>query len=111
MATESSFLHLSSRPPDGSLECERNGSKRLTPMFGTVRRHQQFASHYVAPRHVEVWEPPDYQDTPSRRFPVIYMQDGQNLFDPQTSFLGVDWGIDAAMRGLIVEQQIRAALI
>jgi predicted alpha/beta superfamily hydrolase len=80
-------------------------------MFGTVRRHQQFACRYVAPRHVEVWEPPDYQDTPSRRFPVIYMQDGQNLFDPQTSFLGVDWGIDAAMRGLIVEQQIRAALI
>ncbi|HKA54501.1 MAG TPA: alpha/beta hydrolase-fold protein, partial [Candidatus Binatia bacterium] len=74
------------------------------------RRHPGFASRYVAPRHVDVWLPPHYQDT-SGRFPVIYMHDGQNLFDPQTSFLGVDWGIDEAMRRLTAAQRARAAIV
>jgi len=39
------------------------------------------------------------------------MQDGQNLFDPQTSFLGVDWGIDEAMRRLTAEQRVSAAIV
>jgi predicted alpha/beta superfamily hydrolase len=39
------------------------------------------------------------------------MHDGQNLFDPQTSFLGVDWGIDEAMRRLTAAQRARAAII
>jgi predicted alpha/beta superfamily hydrolase len=80
-------------------------------MFGTVQRHPEFASRYVTPRHVDVWLPPGYADTPSCRFPVLYMHDGQNLFDPQTSFLGIDWGIDAALQGLLVEQRARAALV
>jgi predicted alpha/beta superfamily hydrolase len=65
----------------------------------------------VAPRTVEVWLPPHYQDTPSRRFPVLYMHDGQNLFHPHTSFLGVDWGIDEALGRLITEQRARAAIV
>jgi predicted alpha/beta superfamily hydrolase len=80
-------------------------------MFGTVQRHPEFTSRYVAPRHVDVWLPPCYADTPSCRFPVLYMHDGQNLFNPQTSFLGIDWGIDAALRGLLAEQRARAALV
>jgi predicted alpha/beta superfamily hydrolase len=51
-------------------------------MLGELKHHPRFASHYVAPRIVEVWLPPHYQDTPSRHFPVIYMYDGQNLFNP-----------------------------
>jgi hypothetical protein len=51
-------------------------------MLGELKHHPRFASHYVAPRAVEVWLPPHYQDTPSHRFPVIYMHDGQNLFNP-----------------------------
>jgi predicted alpha/beta superfamily hydrolase len=38
------------------------------------------------------------------------MHDGQNLFAPQTSFLGVDWGIDEAMQRLITQQRARAAI-
>jgi predicted alpha/beta superfamily hydrolase len=80
-------------------------------LFGVLRRHAGFASRYVATRHVDVWLPPHYQDTSSRCFPVIYMHDGQNLFDPQTSFLGVDWGRDEAMQGLTTAQRARAAII
>ena len=42
-------------------------------------------------REVTVYLPPGYQGS-SRRYPVIFMQDGQNLFDPRTSFAG-DWGL------------------
>jgi predicted alpha/beta superfamily hydrolase len=36
--------------------------------------------------------PPDYDTNPDRQYPVLYMQDGQNLFDPRTSFVpGRTW--------------------
>jgi predicted alpha/beta superfamily hydrolase len=76
-----------------------------------VKHHLRFTSHYVTPCTVEVWLPPHYQDASSRRFPVLYMHDGQNLFNPQTSFLGVDWGIDEALGRLIAEQRVRAAIV
>ncbi len=48
-------------------------------------------------RHVEIWLPPGYNDDPERRYRVIYMHDGQNLFDPRIASTGVDWGVDEAM--------------
>jgi predicted alpha/beta superfamily hydrolase len=79
--------------------------------FGELMHHRGFVSDHVASRHVDVWLPPNYQDSPSRRFPVIYMHDGQNLFDPKTSFIGVDWGIDEAMRDLTAVRRARAAIV
>jgi predicted alpha/beta superfamily hydrolase len=46
-------------------------------------------------RDILVYLPSSYEKT-DRPFPVIYMQDGQNLFDPWTSFAG-EWGVDLAM--------------
>lgn len=48
-------------------------------------------------RHVVIWLPPGYDDEPDRRFRVIYMSDGENLFDPRIASWGVDWGVDEAM--------------
>ena len=53
------------------------------------------------PRHVVVWLPPGYDASPEKRYRVIYMSDGENLFDPRIASHGVDWGIDEAiMRGV-----------
>jgi predicted alpha/beta superfamily hydrolase len=46
-------------------------------------------------RNVLVYLPPSYR-TGERAYPVLYMQDGQNLFDPSTSFAG-EWGVGRAM--------------
>ncbi|MGH7965825.1 MAG: alpha/beta hydrolase-fold protein [Candidatus Binatia bacterium] len=54
-------------------------------MLGELRHHPGFASRYVASRNVDVWLPPRYQEAANRSFPVVYMHDGQNLFDPKTS--------------------------
>jgi enterochelin esterase-like enzyme len=42
---------------------------------------------------------------------LFYMHDGQNLFDPKLSFIGVDWGIDETMTRLIAEGKIREAIV
>ncbi len=50
-------------------------------------------------RNIIVLLPPSYSNpaAKSKRFPVLYMHDGRNLFDPTTSFGGMDWGVDEAM--------------
>jgi enterochelin esterase-like enzyme len=48
-------------------------------------------------RHVEVWLPPGYDSAATARYPVLYMHDGQNLFDPGIANTGVDWGVDEAV--------------
>ncbi len=78
---------------------------------GNLKRHERFASKYVDPRNVDVWLPPGYEQNKSKRFPVVYMHDGQNLFDPKLSFIGVDWGIDETMTRLIDEGKIREAIV
>lgn len=83
----------------------------VTMRFGMLRRYHGFPSDYVAPRNVDVWVPPEYEQAGKRRFPVIYMHDGQNLFDPQYSFMGVDWGIDEAMRDLIAAERAAGAIV
>ncbi len=52
-------------------------------------------------RHVEVWLPPGYDENPTTRYPVLYMHDGQNLFDPRIANTGVDWGVDEAVVRLV----------
>ena len=57
-----------------------------------VRYHQDFHSaHLPHARPVTVALPPGYDLDGSRRFPVLYLHDGQNLFDADTSFAGVPW--------------------
>ena len=58
-----------------------------------LRLHRGFTSHHLPDaRDLIVYLPPGYDETSERTYPVLYMQDGQNLFDPQTSFIkGRTW--------------------
>ena len=78
---------------------------------GTVEGYQDVPSRHVAARTVDVWLPPGYADHPQRRYPVLYMHDGQNLFDPALSYTGIDWGVDEAMTRLIADGQAREAIV
>jgi predicted alpha/beta superfamily hydrolase len=48
-------------------------------------------------RPVWVYLPPSYAENTAARFPVVYMHDGQNLFDAGSAFGGVEWGVDEAL--------------
>lgn len=78
---------------------------------GSVERFEGFPSRFVDARNIDVWLPPGYGLEKSRRYPVVYMHDGQNLFDPQISHIGVDWGVDETMTRLIAEKAIEPAII
>src|ERR1035437_542429 len=55
--------------------------------------------------------PPGYDQNSSAKYPVLYMHDGQNLFDPHLSYTGVPWGVDKAIARLSSEGNIRAAIV
>ncbi len=50
-------------------------------------------------RRIWIYLPPDYATTPTKRYPVLYMHDGQNLFDATTSFAG-EWEVDESLNAL-----------
>jgi predicted alpha/beta superfamily hydrolase len=65
----------------------------------------------LAPRHVTVWLPPEYDSTPNERFQVIYAQDGQNLFDPRIANTGTDWGVDESIVRLRDAKRIAPTIV
>ena len=78
---------------------------------GTLESWQDFPSRHVSVRTIDVWLPPGYAADPSRRYPVVYMHDGQNLFDPGQVFNDTDWDVDGAMTRGIADGQLPPAII
>ena len=88
---------------------------RLPSLTGTFRTHANFPSRFLAKgRDVLVYLPPGY-DAPgnrARRYPVLYLHDGQNVFDGATSFLpNREWRVDETAQALIEEKAIEPLLI
>ena len=78
-----------------------------------LRKHEQFASRVLDEKHdFIVYLPPMYDAQPDRRFPVLFMQDGQNLFDPETSFIkGNYWRMGETADELFVRGEIEPLII
>ncbi|NRR28934.1 alpha/beta hydrolase [Oxalobacteraceae bacterium] len=73
---------------------------------------ENFASPQLGnSRSLRIYLPPGYAQHPQQRYPVLYMHDGQNLFDARTAAYGVEWGIDETMDRLIASGQIRPAIV
>ncbi|HVC47269.1 MAG TPA: alpha/beta hydrolase-fold protein [Terracidiphilus sp.] len=84
----------------------------IAPPHPRLRLHRDFTSVYLPDkRDLIVYLPPDYDERAERDYPVLYLQDGQNLFDPETSFVkGRTWQMreqaDAAIEAGEVEPLI-----
>lgn len=78
---------------------------------GATESWQRVPSQHVDARDVDVWLPPSYGRDPQRRYPVLYMHDGQNLFDPALSYTGADWDVDGEMTRLIDAGDVREAIV
>ncbi|RKR84458.1 putative alpha/beta superfamily hydrolase [Mucilaginibacter gracilis] len=76
---------------------------------GSVKRVENFSSRYVMPRNVDVWLPEGY--TKSKKYAVLYMHDGQMLFDSTTTWNHQEWGADEAMCKLIASNQIKNCIV
>ena len=85
---------------------------RAKSLTGDIRFHPDFTSRYLGnARTIAVYLPPDYDHDEKRRYPVLYMHDGQNLFDAATSFIGVEWQADEIAERLIAEGKIEPIII
>jgi predicted alpha/beta superfamily hydrolase len=82
-------------------------------VVGELRLHELSSRVYRNTRMLRVWLPTDYDapENATRRYPVFYLNDGQNLFDPATAFAGVDWQVDETAERLIREGKIAPLII
>lgn len=78
---------------------------------GEIQFFLDFPSRFVQSRTIEVWLPPGYGSNPTQGYSVIYAQDGQNLFNPNSAFAGVDWGLHEALLRLRETDKIRDTLV
>lgn len=80
---------------------------------GDFRTHAKFHSKFLpTDRDVLVYLPPDYKRNDARRYPVLYLHDGQNLFDAATSFIpGMHWRVGETAQGLIDAGEIEPLII
>ena len=69
------------------------------------------ASRHVVPRRVDVWLPPGYDAEPNRRYPVIYLHDGQAIFDYGLSLGGQSWDADKAVCRLMQSGKTSGAIL
>lgn len=76
---------------------------------GQLIRHENFDSKYIEARHVDVWLPEGY--SPRKKYPVIYMHDGQMLFDSATTWNRQEWGVDETLGRLFAQQKMRRCIV
>jgi predicted alpha/beta superfamily hydrolase len=81
-------------------------------LSGTFRSHPQFPSqHLQDTRNLLIYLPPQYEERSDERCPVLYLHDGQNLFDAATAFGNQEWGVDEAAEELIAAGEIEPLII
>jgi predicted alpha/beta superfamily hydrolase len=83
------------------------------PLAGGELRLHEFPSRiFRNKRFLRVWVPPGYAqpENSGRRYPVFYLNDGQNLFESSTSFTGIEWQVGGTA-GRMIEQQLIPPMI
>lgn len=85
--------------------------KIMGGITGTVMYHKNFEAADLKPRDIIVWLPPSYVSLNTKRYPVLYMQDGQNIIDPSTSSFGYDWRVDEVTDSLIKIEKLNEIIV
>jgi predicted alpha/beta superfamily hydrolase len=68
-----------------------------------------FTSTFVSDRQIEVLVPDDYN--PQQTYDVVYVHDGQNVFNAHTAYSGIDWAIDEILSSMIRRKEIRPVIV
>ncbi len=76
---------------------------------GRIERMASFSSRHVDARHVDVWLPADY--SPSKRYQVLYMHDGQMLYDARTTWNKQAWNVHLAVDRLVRQGRLPDVIV
>jgi predicted alpha/beta superfamily hydrolase len=99
------------RLPIRKPKAKSEASTALPVSVGNLWLHELSSRIFGNTRLLRVWLPPDYDGWGANRYPILYLNDGQNLFDPATAFAGVHWQVGETATRLIAEQKIRPLII
>jgi enterochelin esterase-like enzyme len=103
----------------GKIQTIKNGAEadstaiRASGATGDLRLHEFRSRIFRNTRFLRVWLPPGYDDAENegRRYPVLYLNDGQNLFEAATSYTGIEWQVDETADRLIREGAVPPMII
>ncbi|HEY9041945.1 MAG TPA: alpha/beta hydrolase-fold protein [Rheinheimera sp.] len=76
---------------------------------GRIERLQGFSSVFIPPRNIDIWLPDDY--SAAQRYAVVYMHDGQMLFDGNSSWNQQEWRVDEVAAALMAEGKTRPFIV
>lgn len=77
--------------------------------YGKIVHYENFSSTFISTRNVDVWLPPDYST--QKKYAVIYMHDGQMLFDSTITWNHQEWQADENMRKISSNKNLKPAII
>lgn len=89
-------------------------ARRFQPADLPHGHHERLPSpsrHLNNHRLLDVYLPPNYALEPERRFPVLYMHDGNNLYFPELAFGGMPWRVDTTLQRLLALQLIQPLIV
>lgn len=82
-----------------------------TVIQGSLVVHDAVPSQVIAGRQIIVYRPLDYSEHSTARYPVLYLQDGQNLFNAETAFAHQPWGLTEVLDELISTGQLEPLIV
>jgi predicted alpha/beta superfamily hydrolase len=94
------------RSTGGAYRIAAGSTRDIYPFFGAATGQVMIVEGFASPqlnnrRKLRIYLPPSYTENAAKRYPVLYMHDGQNLFDAKAAAYGVEWGIDETADRLI----------
>lgn len=92
-----------------SPKIEVNKTPPVKLSSGQMDRYENFQSQFVQPRNVDVWLPDDYSK--DKKYAVLYMHDGQMLFDSTTTWNKQEWQVDEVASRLMKENKTRDFIV
>ncbi len=84
-------------------------AQEITVSSGKIDHIEKFKSAYVDARNVDIWLPDGYSK--DKQYAVLYMHDGQMLFDAKTTWNKQEWGVDEVMSHLISNDKIKNTIV
>jgi enterochelin esterase-like enzyme len=76
---------------------------------GKFIRIENFASKFVPARNIDIWLPDNYSS--KSKYSVLYMHDGQMLFDSTTTWNKQEWGVDEVLGELLHSQKVSPCIV
>lgn len=105
-------LVYASQPLSSPMEEARPMELGHLSMKGQLIEHLHLPSVYLScPHTVIIYLPPSYTHTADRHYPVLYAQDGNNLFNPATAFMGRAWHLHESLEGLFATGKIPELIV